>query len=82
MRSAAVLTQLGQFQWQSSEDKSVVCTIDCIVTLEEHHWLERGRDAVYWRRKRNSKALQLKIVPRIKKNVTICFKEKLSPQDF
>ena len=36
-------------------------------TLQEHHWLERRRDAVYWRRKRNSKALQLKILPRIKK---------------
>lgn len=36
-------------------------------TLQEHHWLERRREAVYWRRKRNSKALQLKIVPRIKK---------------
>ena len=36
-------------------------------TLQEHHWLERRRDAIYWRRKRNSKALQLKILPRIKK---------------
>ena len=52
-------------------------------TLQEHHWLERRRDAVYWRRKRNSKALQLKILPRIKKNYEIvCFKEKLSPLRF